>query len=303
MPKICYIEKNFSPRSLELIETANGIIEKYQADGYDLTLRQLYYQFVARDIIPNKDTEYKRLGSIISDARLAGLVDWMAITDRTRYVRTVSHWDHPAEIIESAAKSYAIDKWDGQQERCEVWIEKDALIGVIERTCRRLDVPCFSCRGYVSQSEMWQAAMRLREWTKAGVGVTIFHLGDHDPSGIDMTRDIEERVQLLAGTDDIRVERIALNMDQIEKYNPPPNPAKITDSRSGSYIAEYGRESWELDSLDPKVLDRTVEKAVKTVMNQALWKGRLQAQEGGREMLNRASATWADVVDFLNDRE
>jgi len=300
MPKICYIEKNFNQRSLELIDTANGIIEEYEAEGYDLTLRQLYYQFVARDIIPNKDTEYKRLGSIISDARLAGLVDWTAITDRTRYVRTCSHWDTPAEIIESAASSYAIDKWDGQQERCEVWIEKDALIGVIERTCQRLDVPCFSCRGYVSQSEMWVAAMRLKRWTKRGVGVTIFHLGDHDPSGIDMTRDIQDRVQLLAGTTDIRIERIALNMDQIEEYGPPPNPAKVTDSRAGTYIAEHGNESWELDSLDPKVLDSTVEEAVGTVMNKALWKGRQETQEAGREMLTRASRAWADVVDFLN---
>src|SRR5580692_12534694 len=99
-----FVPRNFSEGSLSLIAAATQIIEEYQADGFTLTLRQLYYQFVSRDLIENKQTEYKRLGSIINDARLAGLIDWSAIEDRTRNVEINSHWDEPSGVIQSAAR-------------------------------------------------------------------------------------------------------------------------------------------------------------------------------------------------------
>jgi len=126
--KICYTPRKFSASSLEVIDKANTIIGEYAAQGFDLTLRQLYYQFVARGYIPNKDTEYKKLGSIINDARLAGLVSWEAISDRTRFVRTNSHWEQPGEIIESARDSFRLNRWEGQGYRPEVWIEKDSML-------------------------------------------------------------------------------------------------------------------------------------------------------------------------------
>lgn len=107
-----FIGKRFRGASLEIIETANQIIDEYQDLGFRLTLRQLYYQFVARDIIANSQKEYKRLGSIINDGRLAGMIDWEAIEDRTRNVRTHSSWDDPADIIEAAARGFALDLWD-----------------------------------------------------------------------------------------------------------------------------------------------------------------------------------------------
>jgi hypothetical protein len=130
--KIEYIPKNFTPGSLAIIARAEAICTEYQAQGYDLTLRQLYYQFVARGYIPNKDTEYKRLGSIINDARLAGQLDWDFIVDRTRNLRTLGHWDDPSDIVDSAAESFRVDKWSTQPTRIEVWIEKDALVGVLD---------------------------------------------------------------------------------------------------------------------------------------------------------------------------
>jgi len=215
--KIPYQRIKFSDSKLAVIEKANEIIAEFEEQGYDLTLRQLYYQFVANDLIPNKQSEYKKLGVIINDARLAGLVSWRAIVDRTRNLQGNSHWDGPAAIIRQSAELYQIDKWKNQPHRVEVWIEKDALAGVIEGVCTRNDVDFFSCRGYTSQSEMWAAGMRLKRYGRAGQDVTILHLGDHDPSGVDMTRDIFERLNMFAGTK-INVERIALNMDQVKKY-------------------------------------------------------------------------------------
>ncbi len=136
-------------------------------------------------------------------------------------------------------------------------MEKDALVDVMGTACNPYQVDFFSCRGYASDSELFNAAQRLRRQVTHGEkAVTALHLGDHDPSGCDMTRDIAERLHLYSDGYVPRraVKRIALNMDQVEEYQPPENPAKITDSRAGAYIAEHGGSSWELDALEPQVL-------------------------------------------------
>ena len=346
--KIEYVPKRFSPGSLRIIELAEQICTDYAAQGFDLTLRQLYYQFVARGFIPNKDTEYKRLGSIINDARLAGLLDWDYIVDRTRNLRTLGHWDDPADIIGSAVNSFRTDKWATQPLRIEVWIEKDALVGVLDATCPDLDVPYFSCRGYTSQSEIWSAAHnRLNAYLWAGQDVLIIHLGDHDPSGIDMSRDIEHRLRMFTRKDKIghmremlrewvkegkiepkakdeeghdeyvkqavammdqwedtscgslEIRRIALNMDQVEQYDPPPNPAKLTDSRANDYIENYGDESWELDALDPATLSALITTEVEEARDGAAWDTAVEEEEKGRGLLSLASRRWGEVITLL----
>lgn len=161
MSKIAYIDKNFKPDRLDLIDRINTVIDDYESQGFSLTLRQVYYQMVARAIIPNNERSYKNLGNLISDARLAGLISWNAIEDRTRNLRGNSHWTNPGGVISSAAYSYKLDHWEEQKNYVEVWVEKDALIGIVGQICEELDVNYFSCRGYVSQSEMWSAAQRL----------------------------------------------------------------------------------------------------------------------------------------------
>lgn len=296
MPKIAYIEKRFLASSARLIEIADDICEEYNRKGFDLTLRQLYYQFVARDIIPNSEKSYKRLGSLLNNARLAGLLDWNHMVDRTRNLQRNSHWDNPADIIDSAASSFQIDKWEGQETRVEVWVEKEALIGVIHQICSRLDVPYFACKGYVSQSEMWRAANRINKYDSNQV--IILHLGDHDPSGIDMTRDIEDRLYLFDAN--VSVKRIALNMDQISQYKPPPNPAKITDSRADNYIKRYGRNSWELDALDPEVLMTMIDLHVQENRDHPLYLQKKDEEEQHIQLLQTVSEEWSRVIDFLN---
>ena len=266
-------EWNPKPATLAIVAKANEIIADYAAQGFSLTLRQLYYQFVARDLIPNTERSYKRLGSIINDGRLAGLIDWSAIEDRTRNLRANPHWDDPASVIEAARQSYRIDMWENQPKRVEVWIEKEALAGVISGVCEELDVPYFSCRGYVSQSEQWRAGHRARyHFNRESQQTVILHLGDHDPSGIDMTRDNDDRLAMFAGYRGApNVQRIALNMDQIDEYGPPPNPAKFTDSRFESYVRDYGHQSWELDALEPRVLVELIREKVAIYRDEDLW--------------------------------
>jgi hypothetical protein len=283
MPRIAYDTINYTEPTRTSIRQANRIIEEYRSQGFSLTLRQLYYQMVARGLIDNSQRSYKRIGRIVSNARMTGHIDWLAIVDRTRGVKQNSHWSSPEEIVETAAEDYQINKWKTQPYYPEVWIEKDALVGVISQVCRRLDVPYLSCRGYTSASEMWQAGYeRLRRARQKPI---IFHLADHDPSGIDMTRDIRERLALFAGRP-VRVDRLALTFDQIEQYDPPPNWAKVSDSRYDSYFATYGPHSWELDALEPNVLNNLIEEAVISVRDEALWAEAVAQEQRHRVLLH-----------------
>jgi hypothetical protein len=308
--KIEYISKTFSREHRAIIAQANEIITEYEAQGYDLTLRQIYYQFVARDLLSNTQQSYKRLGGIISDARLAGELSWDAITDRTRNVKGAAGWTSPESIIDAVAEQYRRKMWDNQPNYVEVWVEKEALANVVERAADEFNVPWFCCRGYVSQSEMHSAAMRLERRIKAGQAVTVIHLGDHDPSGIDMTRDIEDRIGLfvtgdehwrLDGESGVAIERIALNRDQIRRYRPPPNPAKTTDARYLGYEREHGDQSWELDALEPSVLTALISDTIRPLIDFGLWNARKAEEQTERQALRLLSMNWNDVQRSLLD--
>lgn len=300
MPKIQYKEIKFQQKSLDLIELVNQVVEEYQAQGYELTLRQAYYQLVARGYIPNNERSYKNIGSLINDGRLAGLIDWYSITDRTRNLRSNGHWDNPADVIASARYSYLLDKWEGQPNYVEVWVEKDALVDIVGQACRPLDTPYFSYRGYTSQSEMWSAAQRFIHQRDRENRI-IIHLGDHDPSGIDMTRDIQERLWLFGA--DVEVKRVALTMNQIDTYNPPPNPAKLSDSRCGKYIEQYGDESWELDALEPQVITDLITNEVTAFRNDEIYQAVCDKESREKDELRMLERNYDRAVAFLESEE
>lgn len=294
-----FIDKNFSANSLELIDKTNRILDEYRAQGFVLTLRQLYYQFVARGFIRNRQSEYKRLGSVINDARLAGRVDWEMIEDRTRNLEKLPSWATPEDLIAAAAEQYRSDIWASQETRVEVWIEKEALVGVIEPVCIEFRVPYFACRGYSSQSEQWRAGRRFAEFGRKGQKTLILHLGDHDPSGLDMTRDNADRLALFVRRyrRDVQVKRIALNMDQVDAFNPPPNPAKATDARFAGYSEEFGDESWELDALEPQVIDGLIRQEIEAVRDDALWQEVIDDERRARGVMQAVADDWRRVAE------
>lgn len=343
MSKIKYANLKIGADRLTTIEQAEAICEEYAAQGLRLTLRQVYYQFVARGLMANKQSNYKRLGDILGDARMAGLFDWDHLHDRTRNLVDLAHWRSPAEMIAAAAAQYRTDLWRPQRERVEVWIEKDAGIGVIEGVCQANDVPYFSTRGYTSISELWGAAQRVGDHLRRGSRVTILHVGDHDPSGLDMSRDIAQRLATFVlndwhrefgGSSDSRairqsmrdgmrhlgskiedstptgrevppwrVRRIALTHEQVLQYQPPPNPAKTTDSRFERYVQETGLdESWELDALEPSMLANLIDENIQAVRNDAVWDESNYRQERDRALLTKVSTAWPQVTaPFLAD--
>ncbi len=300
--KECFVPKKFRGSSLEIVEHANRIIEEYREEGFVLTVRQLYYQFVSGVLIPNNAKSYNRLKNIVSEARLAGLIDWDAIEDRTRFLRKRPTWKTLSNIIRSCSEQFCVDPWVDQDVRVEVLIEKDALIGVIEDVCNEHFVGFMSARGYMSSSEVYSLVNRIRDAAglyfdkEKGWGrnynidvpkrTVIIHLGDHDPSGIDMTRDFEDRFEMMGVAEWVDVKRIALNMTEVEKLNLPPNPAKETDSRWLLYQEKFGHESWELDAIRPNILSSMVARAIQAeITDETSFNERLQETKLGRQKL------------------
>jgi len=296
--KKAFIEKNFNKRSLALIEIINEIMEDYDDEGYDLSLRQLYYQLVARNIVENTERSYKNIGALVSDARLAGHLDWSMIQDRARDIHKNPHWENPRNFMEEVAPQYRHYLWKGQENYVEVMVEKQALEGVLIPVCERLDVTFQANKGYSSSSALYLAAKRFVTASRDGKNLHIIYLGDHDPSGIDMTRDILDRMNLFVGQlagEEVEVHRAALNMAQIDELRPPKNPAKLTDTRADDYVRKFGESSWELDAIEPRRLAKLVEDAIRDLMDKPLF-DRLE-----REMMLNRSTLKALVAEHYGD--
>ncbi len=254
--------RKFHKKNLILLEKIKEILIEYARQGIKVTLRQLYYQLVSRDIIPNKTSEYGKLSTLLTDGRYNGEIDWNAIEDRVRVPKIPMTFEDVEELIENAKNWYKLDRWEGQEYYVELWSEKDALSSVIAPITEKLQIPFIVNRGYSSASAMYEAKRRLLEQDKKKI---ILYLGDHDPSGLDMDRDIRDRLTEFGV--DVEVIRIGLTQEQIKQYNPPTNPAKVTDPRSTEYIERYGDISWEVDALKPEVLQELIETNIKTYLD------------------------------------
>ena len=299
MSFIAYRTHRFQGAAAKVVEQANVIIEDAAKDGwYSMTLRQLYYQFVSRAFIPNTVKDYKRLGRIITDARYCGLVSWTAIEDAGRNSYHFPENPTAQDVLRGIELQLTIDPWADQEYYAEVWVEKQALEATIARPCNLLNTPYMACKGYLSASEAWRASLRFQKAIANGKKPVLLHLGDHDPSGIDMTRDNKDRlIEFLKMGVDVR--RIALNMNQVERYVPPPNPAKEDDSRFASYKELYGDESWELDALKQNTIGQIITEELKTLIDQSIWNKAMTEQNRRREPLAQLASQWNTVEELL----
>lgn len=298
----CYRKHNFTPGTKVIIDKANQFIAEYQAQGYTLILRQLYYRFIAKDAFPSSwidrmynirhgldpDTKntlknYKRLGDMINHGRENGDISWTAFEDRNRTLYGTNPVEDPDDVVLDIEQRLILDCWKDQPTYVEVYVEKDSLGPIVARPANKWRAPHMACKGYLSASQAWRAGLRFREALDAGKRGILIHVGDHDPSGRDMTRDNHERLNLFA-EQDIEINRVALNMDQILERNPPPNPVKVTDTRFAKYTAEFGDKCWELDALEPAELDDLVSRAVESYVDKDLWQATLarEVEERGK---------------------
>ena len=298
MACIEFREIAFRPDKLARIKTVNEIISEYSAQGLRLSLRQLYYQHVAKGILENTERSYKNLGTLVSDGRLAGLIDWDAIEDRGRVADTPSEWSSISSLVDSALHAYRRPRWEGQPVYAELWVEKQALAGVLEPLARHYHATLLVNKGYSSQSSMFESAKRFKRGMGKHRPGLLFYLGDHDPSGEDMVRDVGDRLCMFGAP--VKVTKIALTMAQIRQYNPPPNPAKLSDSRAAAYVEKHGDSSWEVDALPPNVLTRLIRAAFDKVIDRKAMDAVIAREEREKTTLKDLAAR---AEDESNDND
>lgn len=282
-------------KTVEELDHATRICGEYLEAGFSLTVRQLFYQMVGRGHIENSQASYRRLVSIATNAREAGSLDWDVIVDRTRMLTRIPSWRDPQDFLDLAIPQFNIDKWKTQPCRIEIWVEKEALSEIVGKPADRYFVPYFCCRGYVSETSMYEAAKRFDGFIEDGQSVKILYLGDHDPSGLDMDRDVAKRLNFFM-TDPSRFEfkRLALHKDQIDQYGLPPNKIdenrrnNPNDTRVKAYVDQYGYdETWELDALDTDVVDDLITTEIEATIDVGKYEAAKALQLGYQEQLEK----------------
>jgi hypothetical protein len=287
--KELFKEISFRSESKKMIDFCNRVIDEYLAQGLRLTLRQLYYQLVTKNIIKNEERSYKNLSSLVSDGRLAGQIDWDAIEDRVRVPVIPSEWRDLTSLVDSALYSYRLPRWKNQIYYVELWVEKDALAGVLRPLAHQYHIPLMVNRGYSSQSAMYEASNRFIDQPDDKSTRTILYLGDFDPSGEDMVRDINDRMIIFGCGAEFEIKKIALTLDQVKKYNPPPNPTKHKDPRSAGFIAKYGASSWEVDAINPTELQKIVRREIVSCMDADEMNKVIDKEEIDKKLLRAAT--------------
>lgn len=293
MVKTAFVKKlGLSVNNYKQLETINSIIVSYQKQGYKLTLRQLYYQLVSRGLIPNKVQEYAKLSTLLTKGRMAGVVDWEAIEDRLRRPYLPYWVIDVADALTDTIDHYRLNRQEDQKVYVEVWVEKDALSGVLKRITGKYHVNLMVNRGYSSTTAMYDAYVRISTQQDLGKKCYILYLGDHDPSGLDMVRDIRERLETFGVSPEVKA--IALTSEQVAKYNPPPNPAKFSDPRATWYINKFGATSWEVDALPPEVLNTLLVSEIEALIDMDKYRAKISKEDYDKATLK------GFIIDYNN---
>jgi len=266
----------------DLIFQAKEILVEYRPTP--MTLRQLYYQLVSRGFVKNNAAEYRKLSKAIVTARQNGIIPWDWIEDRMRKPRYVSMWSGMNQFGISVLRAYRLNVWSSQPQYVEVWLEKDALSGIFEDILEPYGVTLNVGRGYDGWTSIKDAARRYKE---IGKPVSILYFGDFDPSGEDMNKSLEERLNFFKGFT-ATIDKVAILKDDIEKYDLPPALAKKTDTRYEQFIEAQGdAKTVELDALPINVLTSRIKTEVEANLDMAALGALLETESEQRATLEQ----------------
>jgi len=274
-------------RYKEVVRCVNEILSQY---SMPLTLRQIFYRLVANYNYPNKNSTYAQLSKQLVKAREKGDIDEDRIEDRSReFLGEDNGFNSLEEFLKyqitaflDSPKYYSRNMWTEQPEFVIVWVEKDALSRVIFNIAEKYNVITAPSRGYSSYTYIKKAIERFPNDKE----VTILHFADHDPSGLDMTRDVNERFNSYSSRE-IKIERIALSYDQVQRYNLTLNPTKRADPRAEDYISKFGDRCWELDAIEPNELQRMVEESIVRHIDEKIWNDTVEKREQERQEIEK----------------
>lgn len=263
-------------KTAHLIEQALDILRGL----HPMTVRQIYYQLVSRQVIKNNRGQYQAVSKALVHARQEETIPWEWIEDRLRRPRAVPMWDGLPAFATTACRAYRRNVWDSQTVYLEVWLEKDALSGIFEGILDHYGVTLNVGRGYDGWDSLHNAAGRFGD----GDGVVVLYFGDFDPSGEDMVRSLRDRLAWFGCEPEIV--KCALTEDDVERYELPPDFAKVTDSRTAKFIEKYGDVSVEIDALPIDVLRARLREEVERHIDMEALRVTLETEEEERAELS-----------------
>jgi hypothetical protein len=279
--KLIYTSKCFQRKTLKRIGAINRILNEYAKQGYQMTVRQLYYQMVSRKIIPFDNREYNKLITLIANGRNAGLIDWDHIVDRSRDSYQVPLFDSVSDALQQAADNYHIDLWEDMPTMPVIWYEKAGLAQIIGRVASKYNIEHMATRGENSLTWLHQVSQQTD---------IILYLGDHDGHGVQISDGMAAKVKMYSngGT---TLKRIGISLDHGEEINAPKIPLKDVTNLSFDYRQRFGcGYGYEIDALDPKQLIDLIEEEIESLIGLAsqTFENNIRRQQVQREQIIQA---------------
>lgn len=229
-------------------------VYKLLAENWPMTVRQVFYQLTVRGVVDKTEPEYKSVTRLLGEMRLTGIVPFGWIADGTRWMRKPQTWSSVESALRRTAEAYRRSVWDHQDDYVEVWLEKEALAGVLYEVTQQWDVPLMVTRGYSSLSFLYNAAETISVYNKP---TFLYYFGDYDPSGVDISRNVQRRIHQFTDVP-FHFERVAVTPEQIEEWQLPARPTKTKDTRS----LGFSGESVEVDAIPPGRLREIAEECI-----------------------------------------
>jgi hypothetical protein len=268
------------------MDRIRGAIYQLLEQDHPMTNRQAFYRLVSTGVVEKTEAEYKgTVCRLLAEMRLSGAIPFSWIADNTRWMRKPRTYHGLRDMLERSAATYRRALWDNQDVYVEIWLEKDALAGVLVEVTQNWDVPLMVTRGYASLSYLYSAAETIKA---AGKPAYLYYLGDHDPSGVDIDRAVEQRLRQFAPMAEIHFQRIAVLPEQIDLLSLPTRPTKTSDSRSKGFIGG----SVEVDAIPPATLRALVNESIKQHCNPEALYHLEQIEDSERSTLNELLERW-----------
>lgn len=262
----------------EMAKIREALYELLEADN-PMTVRQVFYQLVGRGVVAKTEGEYKQtVVRLLTAMRRAGQLPFGWIADNTRWMRKPRTYSSIDEMLSLTAETYRRAIWDSQPAYVEIWLEKDALAGVVYEETGPWDVPLMVTRGYPSVSYLYEAADAIREQKKPAY---LYYFGDLDPSGVDITRTVERGIREFAPDVSLFFQRVAVTVQQVEELGLHTRPTKVTDSRSKNFSGE----SVEVDAIPPTQLRDLVRGCIEKHIDRRLLRRTRKVEAAERETL------------------
>ena len=257
------------------------LILDWAEQNHPVTVRQIFYRLSTLDAVPKTENGYKMIGRLCTKMRRAGEIDFDWFADNTRWMRKPRTYNSIQDALSYTAETYRRALWQNQAGLVEIWLEKEALAGVVHEVTEKWDVPLMVVRGYPSLSFLHTAAKEIIRATQKGKISHIFYLGDYDPSGLDIYRAIVEDLNGFAPDAQMTMQRMAVTQEQIREWDLPSRPTKKTDSRAKGFTGE----SVELDAITPDNLRQIVSECIESVVDSDALEKTLHIEQLERESI------------------